>query len=179
MIGARFLPAALLALSLMACSGAQRSGESHEAVMSDASPEPLPPTVPLSGGLSRSTLQQVLGRSVGDVLRRVEVEAETRDGAFVGWRLVALPDTMPDWFDLRAGDVVTSINGLPLQRPEEAQQVWELLQVSSEVRVDFLRDGEREALRLPVEEDVSPEPPAPEGDSSPSTAPEPRRGPEE
>jgi hypothetical protein len=161
---------------LCACSGPQDSGDGQGTTPNEPGDDTTlaeslePDSESLVGAVTTETLHHVLGRSAGDFLRLVEVEAETEGGSFVGWRLVSLPESQPSWLDIRTGDVVTAINGLPLERPEDAQRVWEMLQVASEVRIDSVRNGERRALRIPVEE----------GDSeAPVEDPAERRGPEE
>jgi len=164
---------------LAACAGSQHgSGGTTGGDGADAGP---PPVEELTGELSRQTLSELLGRSVGDFLRHVEVENVREEGSFVGWRIERLPETKPAWLDVNVGDVVTAINGMPLERPDDAQRVWEILQVASEVRIDLTRDGERRSVRIPIEEGGEPPPaedgtePAPAGDEAPA----PRPGPQE
>lgn len=144
-----------LCFALLGCSGAQSSDEgaveAHQADVEPAGPADDGPDVELmADGVPAQVLRDVLGRSAGDFLRLVEVEAETRSGSFLGWRLVSLPESQPSWLDVAVGDVVTAINGMSVERPEDAQQIWEMLQVASEVRIDLLRGEEERSVRIPI-----------------------------
>lgn len=162
----------VVAAFIVGCSGAQDQ-QTTPTEDDGATESPLQPDVEsMTGSLSRQHLVDVLGRSAGDVLRLVELEPEAEGGRFIGWRLASLPSTAPDWLDLHVGDVVTAVNGMSVERPEDAQQIWEILQVASEVRIDLTRSGERHSLRIPVEDSVVEEQPDSE------LQPEPR-GPEE
>jgi type II secretory pathway component PulC len=87
----------------------------------------------------------VVAQGLGSFLQHVELEerpALANSGAFRGFRIRALHDAA-FWagVDLRPGDVVTSVNGFPIERPEQAQVAFDSLQVASELRVAYERDG--------------------------------------
>jgi type II secretion system protein C len=68
-------------------------------------------------------------------------------GKFHGFRIAALHDSA-FWkgVDLRPGDVVTSVNGFPIEHPEQAERAFESLDVASELRVAYERDGQAREL---------------------------------
>ena len=77
-----------------------------------------------------------------------------RDGRFRGFRVVALAD--PGFWsgvDLRPGDVVTSVNGMPIEHPEEALEAFHALGIASELRVAYDRDGQPREIRYSILED--------------------------
>lgn len=111
----------------------------------------------------------VLEQGIGAFLSRVGVEPDVRDGAFVGFRVTELRDA--DLFagvDLAPGDTVTAVNGLPIERPEQAYQAWTSLRVASELTVDVVRGDEVRQIRVPI---VDPVPPAASEASSGGEAP--------
>jgi type II secretory pathway component PulC len=63
-------------------------------------------------------------------------------GKFHGFRIAALRDSFLQGVDLKPGDVITSVNGFPIEHPEQAQTAFESLEVSSELRVAYERDGQ-------------------------------------
>jgi hypothetical protein len=134
--------------------------------VSVAPPEPGP-----RGWVSRASVDRALKAGLGRFLSNGEVEVQL-DGArrFVGWRIVALHDAPDDLWkgvDLRVGDVVTSVNGFPLERPQQADRAFKSLRVSSEIRVYLLRDGRPMELRFAIVEEGE-QPPV---DASASAAP--------
>ncbi len=55
--------------------------------------------------------------------------------------------------DLKAGDVVTGVNGFPIERPEQAQTAFDSLEVSSELRVEYDREGQARELVYGITDD--------------------------
>jgi type II secretory pathway component PulC len=115
-------------------------------------PEP-PPRAPVSEGtIARAELDAVLDLGLGRFLQRVSTEPHLEEGHFVGHRLTALRTELFAGVDLRPGDTLLRINGMPIERPEEALAAWEALRVASELTIDFLRDGEHRQLRFTIAE---------------------------
>jgi len=117
-----------------------------------------PPPTATDGGatLSRSAIRDVVGRGLGAFLQRVEFEDRPVlvGGRFHGFRIAALHD--PDFFrgvDLQAGDVVTAVNGFSIERPEQAQTVFDSLQIASELRIAYERDGQPREIRYVISDD--------------------------
>lgn len=106
--------------------------------------------------LERSALATVLPSGLPWLLRRVWPEEVFREGKFVGWRLVAIPE---EWtgLDLRPDDVVTRVNGKPVETPEQLWDAWATLATAPELRVSYERGTDTKEIVLPIEG-----PPAPE-----------------
>lgn len=106
----------------------------------------------VQGEIPRDQLVGVLERGLGHFLRGVATEPHLQDGEFVGFRVVAMYPDDPRFarLDLQPGDVVTRINGQSIERPEQAFEVWSSLHVSSELLVDYLKDGEERSLRFAI-----------------------------
>lgn len=140
---------------LSACGGgaAPRGAQSAaEPPPEPAAPEPPPPPPSTQGEIPRGALAAVLDAGLGRFLQGVETEPELEGGRFVGFRIVSLypDDERMRAVDLAPGDVVTSVNGLPIERPEQAAQVWSSLRVVSELLIDYRRDGAERQLRFAI-----------------------------
>jgi type II secretory pathway component PulC len=96
-----------------------------------------------------------LSRGLGDFLTRLELEPLLTGGKFRGWRIVKLRQGDPLWagVDLAPGDVVTSVNGRPIERPEQALVAFQSLAIASELRVAYERDGARREIVYPIDEE--------------------------
>jgi len=91
------------------------------------------------------------------VLRRVQIEEVLRtDGKFAGWRVVGVPEDWRD-IDLHPGDIVSRVNGLPLETPDEAWEAWKSVARATDLRVSLTRDGAARTLVLPIDGPPSPE----------------------
>jgi len=97
--------------------------------------------------LWREDVDRVVEAGLGRFLQQVAVEARLDDGAFVGWEIRDLrPPEAWTSVDLLPGDVVTSVNGLPLEREDQAFDAFQGLLKASELRVTYLRAGETREL---------------------------------
>jgi type II secretory pathway component PulC len=140
-----------LSLVLSGCGGASPA---------PARPAPAPiasasaaPARTLDHALSRSAVHSVVARGLGAFLQHVELDdtPALAGGKFRGFRIVALRDgSFWSGVDLKAGDVVTGVNGFPIERPEQAQKAFESLEVASELRVSYERDGEPREIVYPI-----------------------------
>jgi hypothetical protein len=153
---------ACLPLSLcFALAGCEEPPPRPAAAPTPAAPIPAPAAagaaVP-AGHLSRAEVERVLREGPPWILRRVPVEEVIHDpdGKFVGWRLMGLPAAWAS-LDLRPGDVVTRVNGHPLETTDEAFDAWLLVAKSKELRVSYERAGATHEMVLPIDGDPTPE----------------------
>jgi type II secretory pathway component PulC len=156
---------ALVVLVLSSCGGSQtapsgtaRPAESGAAVSGDAGPTarasadtPLPAR---PGRLWRRDVVATLSRGLGEFLTHLQVEPALAGGKFHGWRIVKLRPGDPLWqnTDLAAGDVVTGVNGRPVERPEQAFAAFQSLAVAKELRVTYERAGSRREIVYPIDD---------------------------
>jgi type II secretory pathway component PulC len=151
--------ALVLALSLGACGGAARAPATPSAAPEKPAVAAAPATAALplpDHSLRRSAVREVVSQGLGMFLRRVDLDDHPvrLDGKFRGFRIAALHDTQ-FWggVDLKAGDVVTSVNGFPIEHPEQAQTAFDSLQVASELRVAYDRDGQAREIVYAIIDD--------------------------
>lgn len=112
---------------------------------------PAPLLVSLPGGnqaIRRSALLRLQREGAQSFIQKVRVRPAFRHGRFHGWRVVAYrgPGT------LLTGDVVTRINGRPIERPEQFMGVWETLASTNKLVVELVRGGKALVYRLPIVE---------------------------
>ena len=142
---------AACSLAIAACA----SSEPPPAQAPDAVPKPpaaLPAPVAPPGHLLRGEVDRVLTTQGPPwVLRRVITEEVMRnDGKFAGWRLVGLPE---EWrgIDIKPGDVVMKVNGLPIETPEQAWDAWTSVAKLAVLKVDVVRDGTARQIVIPID----------------------------
>ncbi len=104
--------------------------------------------------LTRAVLSEAVRGGFGAFLSAVTVSPVLRSGRFVGFRLDEARH-LRRWnaagLPLRAGDVVTRVNGRSIERPGDALAVFQGLMAATEIRVEVLRDGAPQELRLAVQ----------------------------
>jgi S1-C subfamily serine protease len=110
------------------------------------------------GHLLRRDVMPVLSAGPAAFLSRIEVKPAFVGSKFHGWRIVALhwEGTPLAGAVLQPGDVVTSVNGRPIETPEQLHACFQLLTMASELRVVYERGTEKRDIVYPIDD----EPPA-------------------
>lgn len=104
------------------------------------------------GNIRRADLMGFLDRSPASFLRNVTSEPRVEGGRFRGWTLVSFYPGDPRFvgIDLQQGDVITRINGKPIEQPDQFILVWQELRSARELRVDLLRSGRPHVSRWAI-----------------------------
>jgi type II secretory pathway component PulC len=144
-----------IALALAACGGASSAPASPSKAHSAGAPAADSAGAP-EHVLSRSAVHTAVAQGLGALLQHVDLDERPVfvSGKFRGFRIAALRDAA-FWrgVDLKPGDVVTHVNGLPIERPEQALKAFESLDAASELRVSYERGGEPRELVYPIIDD--------------------------
>lgn len=145
-------PHAVLSVILLAACGGSPEPKAAEAPKTSTTGATAPVTsarAPITK-LERREVKAAIGRGLGVFLQNVSVEdyPVMKDGRFYGFKLKAIH---PDWvIDLRPGDVITRVNGQPIEHPEEADAALRSLEKAPALKVDYERDGKPRTLELPI-----------------------------
>jgi type II secretory pathway component PulC len=124
-----------------------------EATRVPTAPEPTPVEDNTPAVLTRAVLVDAAARGLGHFLSQVDVTPVVEGGRFVGFRLnsaLHLRRWRRAGADLLPGDVITRVNGQPIDRPERALGCLAALREATELRVDLVRRGRPVAVRLAV-----------------------------
>ncbi len=106
-----------------------------------------------TGTIDRAHLVEVLDKGPGMFLRQFEVAPRLDGNRFIGWQLVQLLDTSGPLagLDVAPCDVLFAINGKPLSRPDQLQDIWDSLRGSNELVAQLWRGGDKLELRFAIE----------------------------
>lgn len=107
-----------------------------------------------TGTIARERLVAVVDAGPGAFLRQFEVNAKLHENRFIGWELVQLvgQSTNPLYdVDLLPGDVLVTINGKSIARPDQLQTFWETLKTANEVNAELWRGRTKLTLAFVVE----------------------------
>jgi type II secretory pathway component PulC len=112
-----------------------------------APPTPTAATAAPLTVLHRADVVSVVNAGFGTFLERVQVEPSLDAGRFRGWTIVDLsPPTFWQAVDLKPGDVVTRVNGMPIERETEAWAAFEALKTASSLDISYYRAGAERTL---------------------------------
>jgi type II secretory pathway component PulC len=101
--------------------------------------------------LRRRDVVALLDAGFGRFLQQVAVEPSLDAGRFRGWTILELrPVEFWRSVDLQPGDVVKSVNGLPLEREIEAWEAFESLRGADELHVTYQRGAAQRGLRYRI-----------------------------
>jgi type II secretory pathway component PulC len=159
----RTLKTVLIVLPLLVACGGQAPPPSAPVVTTKAvgTSGKVPGSALPANAIARSSVQAVLAAGPGAFLQTVTIDDHPvfLGGKFHGFRIAALQGDSWKGIDLRPGDVVTRVNGFSIEHPEDAAEAFYSLRVSSELRVEYEREGEPHELRFGIVDDVPPQEP--------------------
>ena len=135
----------LVCCLVVACGGAKAEEASSSADVSDDAETPPPETE-----LHRAALDELLAKGPAYVLAMVQIDSVMANGRFTGFKIVSFRAELPAYLELAPGDVVTRVNDLPVERPEQFFEVFEKLKTATEVKFDILRGGAPRTLAYPI-----------------------------
>lgn len=94
--------------------------------------------------VTRSRVQTLIEQGPAYILQAVSVEPARTDGEFVGYEIVGMTEAARRVANpqLSVGDVIESINGTTIERPDDYVSTWKELNRVDRVVIDFRRDGE-------------------------------------
>jgi type II secretory pathway component PulC len=149
-------PCAFFVLASVVACGEPPPAKSAD---SAASPREAAPTTtaaavpPKTTSLRRSQVKASIAKGLGYFLQNVTVDdyPVMRNNKFYGFKVKAISAELG--VDIQPGDVVTRVNGMSIEHPEEADAAMRTLEKASALRVDFERDGKPRTLELPITED--------------------------
>lgn len=107
-----------------------------------ASASPGDPANPDETVISRDELNRFIQKGPSFPLSMVEVEPARVEGKFAGYRVlsVAPPAQATLQGHLEKGDIITHLNGVRVEKPDDYLNAWKLLADLSTLRIDFVRD---------------------------------------
>ncbi len=102
--------------------------------------------------LEREDVLKTVDAGLGRFLQKFEMEASlTESGAFSGFRIVRIHDEKAfQGLGIGPGDIVTSVNQRPIERPAEAYEAFVSLRSAERLDIDYLRGGRLMHLSLPI-----------------------------
>ncbi len=140
----------MLTLLAAGCGGAAPARPTAARPTAEEERPPSPPVT--EGTIARAELEAVLDQGLGRFLQVVGTEPHLEAGRFVGHRLTELRGRLFERVDLAPGDTLLRVNGMAIERPEQAMAAWNALRVASELTIDYQRDGESRQLRFAIDD---------------------------
>lgn len=113
-------------------------------------PPPLPKVEPSPG----DRLGRIAAENPGIIGQVVRAQAVLSNGQQRGYRVFPVPnqDALFTRLGLRSGDLVTHINGTPLDDPQRSAEIFNTLSSAAEARVTVTRNGRQEDVMLNLTE---------------------------
>lgn len=96
--------------------------------------------------------REALMNDPNSVMGLVNVRPYQKDGQLVGYRLRPGKDrALLRRFGLRSGDIVTSVNGVPMNNPVKALEVLRDISTASQLTVDIERNGTPQSFTFQIQ----------------------------
>ena len=100
--------------------------------------------------ISRATYEEVLKAGMQHVMRWYFVEPHYRGELFIGYAVKQVLKEELQEGPLRVGDVILTINGGAVERPEQAMAVWRGLWPRKTLELKLLRKGQPTNYVIPI-----------------------------
>lgn len=147
----RFLPVGMLLL--VACGGGEPMPHTAFPKGGDKAPAmpPAPPPQPVVvKELKRSDVKAAIQHGLGYFLQNVAFDdnAVMINGKFHGFVLRGINES---WIiDLNPGDVITKVNGIVPEQPDDADRAFRSLERATALKVEYERNGKARTLEVPI-----------------------------
>jgi type II secretory pathway component PulC len=153
--GTRLTLSATFLLLVTACGESNGPPKGPNDVTPAAKAATGPAEVPVTApkpvtSLKRAAVKETIAQGLGVFLQNITLEdwPVMHDGKFHGFTIRTINS---NWgVDLKPGDVVTRVNGIVPEHPEEADAALRSLEKAPSLKVDFERDGKAKTLELPI-----------------------------
>ena len=170
-------------LGVVACSGGQKEPKNSLALSAKDDPTEQLAAAPIETvqapltHVERVKVDETVAGGVGRFIQGFDMIEELDEyDRFVGWKIGKIHDRSRfEGLGIGTGDVITSINGLPLERPAHAYEALMSLKTAQSIDVEYLRGGRVMRLSLPIVGEPSQTPKAKEPASA-QTNPEKKSG---
>ncbi|MCK7593419.1 type II secretion system protein N [Pseudomarimonas salicorniae] len=102
-----------------------------------------------TGMPSLESLRAATGTDVAELARQVNVQPVIENGRFAGVRLTVGRDSdILSRTGLRSTDLITAVNGIPLDGPQRQPELMRMLQSASQLSLTIRRDGQVQTLTV-------------------------------
>ena len=112
-----------------------------------------PPADTDPGVVTESQLDELQNHGPSVVMQHIETEPIHDDDEFVGFEVVGATDTARAHMEpkLEIGDIITHVNLVRLERPDDYMEAWQTLDGADEIRFDVIRGDDAREVVIDVE----------------------------
>ena len=110
-----------------------------------------PPSSPMTAAPGASGITSIM-KNLDQYIGSARVVPYFKGGEPYGFRVSNLKEgTMVYDLGVRSGDIIRSVNGIPIRTPEDAFSAYQEMQNASSVEVEIERQGESTTLTVPLQ----------------------------
>jgi general secretion pathway protein C len=127
-------------------------GESRAVARSDSSPPKLPvSSYPRQLTLQSDQIESAL-ENLDQLMDQAQIRPHIEEGRPSGISITGIkPNTVFRKMRLRNGDIITGVNGTPIETVEDAMKIFSDVKSASELQVEIKRRGQKRVLNYKVE----------------------------
>lgn len=141
-----------------ACGGAQKdpttplAGSDNDDPSEQLAAAPIETVQAPLTHVERAKVDDAVASGVGRFIQGFDMVEELDEyDRFVGWKIGKIHDRKRfEGLGIGTGDVITSINGMPLERPAHAYEALMSLKTAQSIDIEYLRGGRVMRLSLPI-----------------------------
>jgi general secretion pathway protein C len=112
---------------------------------------PSGPAIPMAGGMSGGGDMSSAMQNMEQFLGNARVVPYFKGGEPYGFRVTNVENSSPLFgLGVRSGDVIKSVNGIPIKTPEDAMKLYQNMQNVSSANVELERHGTTTSVNVPL-----------------------------
>lgn len=128
----------------------EEAGVSDTGTTDAGAPGTLAESMPITT-VTRAELDEIIQKGPGYLLAMVQTDSVVEKGRFVGFRIVSFRVDAPSVLGLQPGDVVRSINGISVERPDNLVKIFEKLKTATAITFAIHRENSPQDLSTPIQ----------------------------
>lgn len=103
--------------------------------------------------VQRADVESFMRRGPAFALTQVVVDPVHGTSGFEGYKIASLTPAVTAFLQtqVKQGDVLTHLNGIKIERPDDYLQAWNRLKEAPVLSIDFVRDGQKMSARWQVQ----------------------------
>ena len=139
-------------LGMEEIGAASERRESRTVARADSAPPRLPvSSYPRQLSLESNQIEAALN-NLDQLMDQAEIRPHIEEGRPSGISITAIkPNTVFRKMRLRNGDIITGVNGTPIETVEDAMKIFSDLRSASELQVEIKRRGQKRVLNYKIE----------------------------
>ena len=116
------------------------STQNHQYAQPQMAKSKSTPSLKVRGSISRASFNRVYTQGLQSIIASIRVKPARQSGRFVGFEITSITSrSLAARGGFKVGDIILSVNGEPIGKPEQMMRAWSLIQHAPEIIISYER----------------------------------------